>query len=62
MTEQEKKMQECQHAWQYEGESFGDRFVRCPLCGMVRIALPWETVYMVSKELRIRHDGEEGDA
>lgn len=62
MTDQEKKTDECQHAWQYEGESFGDRFVRCAKCGMLRMAMPWETVHLVSKELRIRHDGEEGDA
>ena len=71
MTEQEKRhgssdtdrmVEECPHAWQYEGESFGDRFVRCARCGMVRMAMPWEPVHLVSKELRIRHDNEEGDA
>ena len=61
MTEEEKKMQECPHAWQYDGESFGDRFFRCARCGMVRLAMPWETVHMVSKELKIRYDDKDGD-
>lgn len=62
MTEQEGRIvKECQHAWQYEGESFGDRFVRCANCGMVRMAMPWETVHLVSRDLKIRYDDKDGD-
>lgn len=61
MTEQEKLMENCSHVWVYDGMQFEDVFLRCPRCGMIRMAMPGETNHIVSKELKIRHDGEEGD-
>lgn len=61
MTDQEKRMESCSHVWEYYTQTFDDVFLRCLRCGMVRIAMPGETCHMVSRELKIRHDGEEGD-
>ena len=61
MTDQEKRMEECHHIWEYYTTTFDDVFLRCPRCGMVRIAYPGERAARVSRELKIWHDGEEGD-
>lgn len=52
----------CSHVWEYYTTTFDDTYLRCPRCGMVRLAYPGETATRVSRELHIRHDGEEGDA
>lgn len=62
MTEQEKKMESCFHAWIYDHTEHETVYMRCPYCNMVRMAMPGEPVHLVSKELKIRHDGEDGDA
>lgn len=61
MTDQEKLMETCSHAWVYDGQQFDDVFLCCPYCGMIRMAMPGETSHIVSRELKIRHDGEDGD-
>ena len=48
----------CQHVWIYDHADFDDVFLRC---GMIRVAYPGETCHVVSRELHIRHDAEEGD-
>lgn len=61
MTEHEKLMDICSHVWVYDHCDHDAVYMRCPYCNMVRLAMPGEPCHMVSKELRIRHDGEEGD-
>lgn len=61
MTEQEQLMENCPHVWVYDHQYNDDVFLRCPRCGMVRIAMPGETAARVSRELLIRHDGKDGD-
>lgn len=61
MSDQEKRMESCSHVWEYYTQTFDDVFLRCPRCGMVRIAMPGETAARVSRELLIRHDGKDGD-
>ena len=54
-------MKRCSHVWVYDHTQFEDVYMRCPRCGLVRIAYPGETVAMVSRELKIRHDEKDGD-
>ena len=64
MTEKwtvESDRENCHHCWIYDHQSFDDVFLRCPRCGLVRISYPGEIVARVARELRIRHDGEDGD-
>jgi hypothetical protein len=61
MTEQEMKMEQCHHVWVYDHRGFDDVWLRCPRCGMIRMAMPGETCHIVSRELKIRHDGKDGD-
>ena len=61
MTDQEKRMDTCSHVWIYDHTEHDTVYMRCPRCQMVRLAMPGETCHMVSRELKIRHDGEEGD-
>lgn len=57
MTDQEKRMESCSHVWEYYTQTFDDVFLRCPRCGMVRIAAPGETVARVSRP-QMSRDGE----
>ena len=57
MTDQEKKMESCSHVWEYYTQTFDDVFLRCPRCGMVRIAAPGETVARVNRP-QMSRDGE----
>lgn len=56
-----EKTDSCPHDWEYYTKTFDDVFLRCSMCGMVRIAKPGEITYLVSRELLIRHDGKDGD-
>lgn len=51
----------CAHVWVYDHQAFEDIFLRCPYCGMVRLAELGEPAARVSKELNIRHDDQDGD-
>ena len=51
----------CSHVWVYDHMQFEDVFMRCPRCGLVRIAYPGETAARVIRELKIRHDEKDGD-
>lgn len=55
------KMESCSHVWVYDHTDHDTVFLRCPYCGMVRIAMPGEVAARVSRELRIRHDDKDGD-
>lgn len=55
------EMERCPHVWVYDHRQFDDVFLRCPRCGMVRIAMPGETAARVYRELKIRHDEKDGD-
>ena len=61
MTEQEKRMEQCSHVWVYAGTSFDDVFVRCPRCGLTRVAMPGETTHLVNRELKVGKNDEGGD-
>lgn len=62
MTEQELKMENCSHAWVYSHCGTNDDvYLRCPYCGMERLAMPGETAHLVNRELKIRHDNVDGD-
>ncbi len=61
MTEHEKQMESCSHIWLYDHTEHDTVYMRCQYCQMVRMAMPGEPCHMISQELRIRHDGEEGD-
>ena len=61
MTEHEKQMENCSHAWVFDHIKNEEVFLRCPRCGMLRPAYPGEPAARVSRELRIRHDGKDGD-
>lgn len=61
MTEHEQKMESCSHVWTYDHCDHDVVYMRCPYCQMLRPAMPGEPCRMVSNELKIRHDGEEGD-
>jgi len=54
-------MESCFHSWVYDHCAGEDVFIRCPYCGMVRIAMPGETSHLVNRELNIRHDDRDGD-
>lgn len=56
-----EKQEFCQHVWIYDHASFDDVFLRCPRCGMIRVAYPGETAVRVAQGLKIRHDGRDGD-
>lgn len=56
-----EKQETCQHVWIYDHADFDNVFLRCPRCGMIRVAYPGETCHVVSRELHIRHDGRDGD-
>lgn len=60
MTDQEKRMEECHHAWEYFTTTFDDVFLRCARCGFVRLAAPGEIVARKDKPQRIfpEEDGE----
>lgn len=60
-NDQQKRMEECFHVWQYDHTEHDAVYMRCPYCNMVRLAMPGETAHLVSTELRIRHDNEDGD-
>lgn len=62
MTEQEKQMEFCSHAWIYDHTEYHTVYLRCPYCNMVRMAMPGEPCQMVRRELNIRRNGEDGDA
>ena len=47
--------------WVYEPQRDGTVLLVCRICGAVRIPMPWEIAAMSSRELNIRHDGEESD-
>lgn len=52
----------CQHIWVYEGKQGSDTWKVCRLCGQTQIVGPYDPVPgLVAKELRIRHDNEDGD-
>ena len=51
----------CDHEWVYDGSQFDTTYLRCHLCGAIRIAMPGEKASLVTKELLIRHDGKDGD-
>jgi DNA-directed RNA polymerase subunit RPC12/RpoP len=55
-------MESCSHIWIYDHTDHDTVYMRCPYCNMVRLAMPGEPCHVVSRELNIRHDGEEGDA
>ena len=40
MTEQEKQMELCSHAWIYDHTEYDTVYLRCPYCNMVRMAMP----------------------
>lgn len=61
MTENEKAMETCQHVWVYDHREHETLFVKCPRCGLTRPTLPGEAAARVGRELRIRHDGKDGD-
>lgn len=61
MTEHEKMMDVCSHVWVYDHCDHDAVYMRCPRCQMVRLATPGEPSHLISNELKIRHDGEEGD-
>ena len=56
-----EKMETCSHVWVYDHSGFDGVFLRCPRCGMTRLAYPGETAARVAKELKIRHDDKDGD-
>ena len=56
MTEQ---METCSHAWEYYTTTFDDTFLRCPRCGMIRLAMPGESAAMVNRPQKTRP--EDGD-
>lgn len=47
--------------WVYEQREDGAPVLVCRICGACRIPMPWEIAAMSSRELNIRHDGEETD-
>lgn len=61
MTEHEKLMDVCSHVWVYDHCDHDAVYMRCPYCQMVRLAMPGEPCHMVSNELKIRHDDQDGD-
>lgn len=54
-------MENCQHVWVYDHRDYETLYVKCPRCGMVRPTYPGEVAARVSRELKIRHDGKDGD-
>ena len=62
MNDNELKMESCSHVWVYDHTDHDTVYMRCPYCNMVRLAMPGEPCHIVNQELKIRHDGEEGDA
>lgn len=58
-------MEDHAHEWKFvqdqdQGHEESGMFV-CRICGMTRFPNPGETEMMTALELKIRHDGEEGD-
>lgn len=52
MTEQEKQMELCSHAWIYDHTEYDTVYLRCPYCNMVRMAMPGEPCQMVSHPIK----------
>ena len=57
---------DCVHIWIYDHKNYTTIFMRCSRCGAVRTCDPGNELLhpyanIAAKELRIRHDGEEGD-
>lgn len=59
MTEEEKRMEECNHAWLYAEElnCFEDTvMMRCTRCGMVRPLLPGESAVQVCRPQKTKEE------
>lgn len=59
MTDQEKRMEQCDHAWEYFTTTFDDVFLRCARCGFVRLAMPGESVHKMDRPQMV--DPEDGE-
>ena len=55
-------MENCNHVWEYYTTTFDDVFLKCPRCGMVRVAMPWEAAARINKPQRTRPEEDDHDA
>jgi len=52
MTEQEKQMELCSHAWIYDHTEHDTVYLRCVWCNFVRMAMPGEPCQMVCNPIK----------
>ena len=51
-------VENCNHVWVYDHESFDTVFLRCPRCNMIRLAGPGEIVARLNMPQKVKAEEE----